>query len=99
MPAPYEKLASDAMLTMTPLSITAEGQIDPKVHRYRVRFDHGGKEVEFSFTLTEGRVTGVHADVDEFWKITCEDPFVPDLMQAILNFHESRLTHRDKPTD
>lgn len=33
------------MLTMTPLSITAEGQIEPKVHRYRVRFDHDGKEV------------------------------------------------------
>lgn len=85
------------MLTMTPLSITAEGQIEPKVHRYRVRFDHDGNKVEFTFTLTEGRVTGVHAHGDEFWKITCEDPLVPALMQTILQFHEARLTHYEKP--
>ena len=84
---------------MTPLSISAEGPIEPKIHRYRVLFDHDGKKVEFTFTLTEGRVTGVHADGDEFWKITCDDPFVPALMQTILKFHESRLTHYEKPEE
>lgn len=90
MPAPQVKLASDAMLTMTPLSITAAGQIEPKVHRYRVRFDHGGKEVEFTFTVNDKGGAGAIWDDEEFWKIMCESPLVTPLMQTLIYFHESR---------
>jgi hypothetical protein len=87
------------VLTMTPKSITADGEIAPKVHRYIVRFDHNGKDVDFTFILNEERVNGVHAADDEFWKITCEDPLVPALMQTILRFHEARLTELVPPAD
>lgn len=87
------------MRTITPISITAEGEYAPNLQRYRVRFQRDTGEQEFAFTVEDNGIAGVRWDDHEFWEITCEDPFVPDLMQAILNFHESRLTHRNKPTD
>lgn len=81
------------MLTMTPLSITAEGQIEPKVHRYKVSFDHDGNKVEYTFTVDDrDEITGVKADEREFSVATMQDPLMPQLMQSILALHEARRT-------
>lgn len=78
------------MRTITPISIAAEGEYAPNLHRYRVRFQRDTEEQEFAFTVDDNGITGVRWDDDEFWKITCEDPKVSDLMQTLIYFHESR---------
>ncbi|MBP9092600.1 hypothetical protein KBI23_16380 [bacterium] len=80
------------MRTITPISITAEGEYAPNLHRYRVRFQRDTEEQEFAFTVDDNGITGVRWDDDEFWRITCEDPKVTDLMQALIYFHEARKT-------
>ena len=81
------------MLTMTPLAVLAENEYAPGFHRYRVRFDHDGKEVEFTFTVDDReQITGVKADEREFSIATMQDPLMPQLMQSILVLHEARRT-------
>ena len=79
------------MLTMTPLAVIAENEYEPGLHRYRVRFLHEGKEVEFTFTVDDrDKITGVKADEREFSIATMQDPLLPQLMQSILALHEAR---------
>lgn len=78
------------MLNMTPKAILAEGQFAPDKHRYRVLFDRDGKEVAYTFTLTDSDISGVQWDDEEFYDWTKEDSLMPKLMQSILKFHESR---------
>ena len=81
------------MLTMTPLAIIAENEYALGFHRYRVRFDCGGKEVEYTFTVDDrDAITGVKADEREFSIATIQDPLLPQLMQSILSLHEARRT-------
>ena len=54
------------MLTMTPLSIIAENEYSPSLHRYRVKFLREGHEIEYTFTVTERDLTGVRPDDEEF---------------------------------
>ncbi len=79
------------MLTMTPLAVLAENEYASGFHRYRVRFDHDGNEVEYTFTVDDrDEITGVKADEREFSVATMQDPLMPKLMQTILQFHEAR---------
>ncbi len=78
------------MLTMQPLSLTADRMGADGSHRYRVKFDRAGTEVEHIFTVDSSEIPGVIAD-DDFIQATFCDPLAPILYQAILNFHESRL--------
>ncbi|CAN5481061.1 hypothetical protein BH11CYA1_BH11CYA1_49250 [soil metagenome] len=81
------------MLTMTPLAVIAENEYAPGFHRYRVRFDYGGKEVEYTFTVDDrDEIIGVKADEREFSIATIQDPLMPQLMQCILALHEARRT-------
>ncbi len=78
------------MLPMTPLSIVAESEYSPSLHRYRVKFIREGQEVEYTFTVTDQGIAGVRPDDQEFSGATLQDPLMPKLMQAILYFHEAR---------
>lgn len=81
------------MLTMTPLAVIAENEYAPGFHRYRVRFDHDGNEVEHTFTVDDrDEITGVKADEREFSIATMQDPLIPQLMRSILALHEARRT-------
>ena len=78
------------MLKMTPKAIFAEGEFAPKKHRYRVLFERAGKDVEYTFTLTDDDIPGITWDDEDFYQWTKEDSLAPKLLQTILEFHEAR---------
>ncbi|CAN5382228.1 hypothetical protein BH11CYA1_BH11CYA1_50730 [soil metagenome] len=80
------------MRTIMPISITAEGEYAPNLHRYRVIFQSEKGNQEFTFTVDDSGIVGAKWDDNTFWEITCEDPKVTDLMQTLLYFHEARKT-------
>ncbi len=77
------------MLTIQPLLLIADGVDNEGLHRYRVRFNREGTEIEYIFTVDDTDITCVKGD-DEFVKTTFRDPLVPALYQSILKFHEAR---------
>jgi hypothetical protein len=78
------------MRSIQPIAVFADGEADGKF-LYRVRFlDEAGKEIEHVFTLTsENGIDGVNY-TNEFWQRTKTDPFVKQLCESIISFHQSR---------
>jgi hypothetical protein len=83
-------LVGELMITIQPTAIIAAGEADGKF-LYRVRFSNAdGKEVEHVFTLTsEDGIDGVNYTHD-FWLVAGADPFVKELCQSIISFHQAR---------
>jgi hypothetical protein len=75
---------------MQPILMIAEGKNAEGVFLYRVKFDHKGKEVDYTFFVDEDGVTAE----DQFIKATFCDPFVPDLYRSIQKFHKARASEQ-----
>lgn len=84
------------MLTMQPILMMTAGKSAEGAYLYCVRFDHQGKEVDYTFLVDE---EGVTAD-DQFIEATFCDPYVPELYRSILKFHKARArNHAEDQVD
>lgn len=79
------------MLSIQPTAILADGERDGN-HLYRVRFlDENDKEIDYVFTLTEHEGIGPGVNyTHEFWQATKTDPYVKQLCDSIIYFHQAR---------